>query len=166
MWVPIERLKEEFSDVRTVDLISKSKKMAERLFWFLIATSGTMWFFIFMSFQFEIWNRNSIQITKADVNLSDLNYPAVTFCSKSANKYGVAERVGNYLNANSDLEHEFFSWIRAFSIGCALFLIRRGETGSANNYYIDIYKENCLTYTVEHTSPSCEVLLIEIFSPT
>ena len=157
MWVLIERLKEEFYDVRTVDLIGKSKKMAERLFWFLIATSGTMWFFIFMSFQFGIWNRNSIQITKADVNLSDLNYPAVTFCSKSANKYGIAERLGNYLNANADLEHEFFSWIRAFSINCALLHIKLGETGTRNNNYIDIYKENCLTSSVEHTSPSCEV---------
>ena len=160
----IDKLKEEFLDIRTVNLISKTKTVVERLFWFLIALSGTIWFFYFMSYQFKIWNRNSIHITKANLNLSDLHYPAVTFCSKSANKYGVAERLGNYLNANANLDNEFYSWLRTISISCALDKIRNGETGYPGPEYtkIDIYKDVCLSSGPEESlSHSCKVLAID-----
>ena len=162
MLAGIERLKEEAFNVRTVDLISKSKKIAERLFWFLVAFCGALWFFTFMASQVEIWKQNSVLITKANVKLSDLDYPAVTFCSKTANKYGIAERFGNYLDPKVDQNQAFFSWLRSIAVRCALKYIKNGNTG----YYLaidqkwekrEVYNDFCLAPSEDTSSPKCEV---------
>ena len=163
MAAAIERLKEEAFNIRTVELISKSKKIAERLFWFLVAFCGALWFVTFMASQVEIWKQNSVLITKAEVELSDLDYPAVTFCSKTANKYGVAERFGNYLDPKVDQNQAFCSWLRTIVVRCALKYIKNGNTGyhliTGEKY--DVYNDFCLAPSGDPTSPKCEVWSIE-----
>ena len=159
MLAAIERLKQEAFNIRTVDLISKSKKIAERLFWFLVAFCGVLWFFTFMASQVNIWKQNRVLITKADVKLSDLDYPAVTFCSKTANKYGIAERFGNYLDPKVDQNQAFFSWLRSIAVSCALQYIKKGNTGYnlATGEKREVYNDFCLALSGDPTSPKCEV---------
>ena len=115
-----DKIKEEIWTIRTIDLTRKAHHVLERLFWLLLAISGTVWFFYFMSHQVKLWNVNKIVVSKLRMKLSDLNYPAVTFCSESVNKYGVAEQLGNHLDAESYLNHDFLAWIRKYTISCSI----------------------------------------------
>ena len=53
------------------------------------------------------------------MKLSELDYPAVTICSEGSTMYGVAERLGNYLNPETDLPNELLS-IRNQFFMCAI----------------------------------------------
>ena len=98
MAVNLNEIKEELDNIRTINL-AKNTHLAEKLFWILVSTLGTIWFFYFMSFQFILWRDSSTIEGKIKSNLSDVDYPAISFCSKYVNKYGVAERFGNYLDS-------------------------------------------------------------------
>ena len=119
----LQNLKEELLKVKTFKLITRASHASEKLFWIIVAISGTVWFLYFMSFQFRIWNDNSTFKSRAKLNLSDIDYPAVTFCSNSANKYGIVERFGNYLNSDAKLNHEFISWLQNVITACVMDMI-------------------------------------------
>ena len=38
---------------------------------------------------------------KGDIDEKSLKYPAVTICPKVSTKYGIAERLGNYIDPNN-----------------------------------------------------------------
>ena len=120
MRVTVESLKEELWNIRTLDLTRSTIKIVERVFWILVAISGTLWFFYFMSFQIQLWNRNSIFISKAKMKLADIDYPAITFCSTRANKHGVAERLGNYIDPSKKVDNEFLIWLRKTALDCSI----------------------------------------------
>ena len=120
MRVTIESLKEELWNIRTLDLTRSTIKIVERVFWILVAISGTIWFFYFMSFQVQLWNKNSIFISKAKMKLADIDYPAITFCSTRANKHGVAERLGNYIDPSKKVDNEFLIWLRKTALDCSI----------------------------------------------
>ena len=108
----LQNLKQEVLKVKTIDLVNRASRVLEKLLWIAIAISGTVWFLSFMSFQFKIWNENLTFRTESNVVLSDIDRPAVTFCSKTANKYGIVERLGDHINPNANLNQEFFAWLR------------------------------------------------------
>ena len=112
------KLREETLNIRSLELTKVSINLAERIFWILIAISGTAWFFYFMNTQVKIWNENKIIVNKASVDLSEIDYPAITFCSNSANKYGIAERLGNHLDPNVKTEIEFLVWLKKVVVSC------------------------------------------------
>ena len=116
----IQNLKQELLKIKTIELTTGASRVIEKLFWMTIAISGTFWFLYFMSFQFKLWNDNSTFRTDANLNLSDIGHPAVTFCSKTTNKYGIVERFGNYLDSNVKLDHEFFTWLQNFITSCTI----------------------------------------------
>ena len=115
-----DSIKRELQNIRTFDLTKESAHIYGRVVWSLIALFGLVWFFFFMKFQIQLWNDKNIILSKALMELSDIDYPAVTFCSKSANKLGVAERLGNYLNPDIKLDMEPLSWIKKSVIKCAI----------------------------------------------
>ena len=119
MTTSLEKLKEEFFNVRIFELIKTSSYIIEKVFWFLIFLSVTIWFFYFTSTQSVIRHQNSMVSSNANLKLSDVNYPAISFCSRAANKYGIAERFGNYLNPEAHLDHEFLSWVRKVAMNCS-----------------------------------------------
>ena len=73
----------ELRGITTIDLAFKSASFVEKTIWLLILLIGTVWVFYFIALQFEIWCEQPSIVTNAEnVKLSDLNYPAMTFCSK------------------------------------------------------------------------------------
>ena len=86
---------------------------------FFTILSGTLWACIFITEQFRTWRENPKFITEGNVELSELDYPAVTICSEGSTMYGVAERLGNYLIHETDLPNELLS-IRNQFFMCAI----------------------------------------------
>ena len=120
MAIFLNQIKEEISNIRTIELAKNTRYLVEKILWTLILIAGTLWFFYFMSFQFKIWSDSSTIKTKIKASLSDLDYPSITFCSKYANKYGVAERFGNYLDPKETINQEFLVWLRKTALNCTI----------------------------------------------
>ena len=102
---------DELRNITTIDLAHKAANILEKTLWASIGIVGTIWAFVFIESQFQLWNENPWLTTKVDVDLSQLQYPAITFCSEGSTKYAIAERLGNYIdplktmNLSQDLTH-------------------------------------------------------------
>ena len=64
---------------------------------------------------------NSSLVTKGHIKLSDINYPAITMCSKGSTKYALAERLGNYFDPKYELPDELL-FLRSEFLMCAISL--------------------------------------------
>ena len=74
----------ELKGITTIDLAFRSASILEKIMWMIILLIGTIWASYFIQLQFVIWDQQPSIIIKSDnVKLSDLNYPAMTFCSKA-----------------------------------------------------------------------------------
>ena len=153
MRVTIESLKEELWNIRTLDLTRSTIKIVERVFWILVAISGTIWFFYFMSFQVQLWNKNSIFISKAKMKLADIDYPAITFCSTRANRYGVAERLGNYIDPSKKVDSEFLIWLRKTALNSSIH--------QEMHTYQEKYSKSCVDKSIPYKDriSDCKVSL-------
>ena len=89
---------DELRNITTVDLVYNARCFFEKLLWATIGIIGTIWAFVFFESQFKLWNESPWLTTRAHVHLSQLQYPAITFCSDGSTKYAIAERLGNYIN--------------------------------------------------------------------
>ena len=102
---------DELRNITTVDLVYNARCFFEKLLWATIGIIGTIWAFVFFESQFKLWNESPWLTTRAHVHLSEVQYPAITFCSDGATKYAIAERLGNYIdplktmNLSQDLTH-------------------------------------------------------------
>ena len=77
-------LVKELRGITTIDLAFKSTNIVEKIMWVIILLIGTFWVCYFIQLQFQIWaEQPSIVTTAENVKLSDLNYPAMTICSKA-----------------------------------------------------------------------------------
>ena len=47
------------------------------------------------------WELNASVLIQGDTDAIDLKYPAVTICPEVSTKYGIAERLGNYIDPNN-----------------------------------------------------------------
>ena len=141
-------LKEESRNLATLDLILKSGTSFEKLIWVAVTIFGTFWGFYFMFVQLQVWQENLIVITKADVDLSTLDYPAITICSETMNKFAIGERLGNYLSTEVKPEDELFEMIKAI-------FERLGENAlERRNYHIrinyqpgDVFRNYCYNFS-------------------
>ena len=113
-------LVEEILNIRTFELTKTAANIIERIIWILIAIAGTIWFISFMVSQFTLWNNHKTVVSKAELKLSDIDYPSVSVCSKSANKYGIVEKLGNNLNPKTKLNVEFLMWWKEKALFCSL----------------------------------------------
>ena len=89
---------DELRNITTVDLVYNARCFFEKLFWATIGIIGTIWAFVFFESQFKLWNESPWLTTRAHVHLSEVQYPAITFCSDGATKYAIAETLGNYID--------------------------------------------------------------------
>ena len=85
---------------------------------------------------------NTSFVNKIDVQLSDLHYPAMTICSQGTTKYAIAERLGNYLDGNSNFLEKFPRLKDIAS--CIGPLTSDNCHGGGNIGYITYYRE-CLS---------------------
>ena len=70
---------------------------------------------------------------QGNVEKTDLKYPAVTLCPKVSSRYGIAERLGNYIDPLNlpkellSLRHEYFM--------CAIGLLKKSQHWKPNEAY-------------------------------
>ena len=69
----------------------------------------------------------------------DLKYPAVTICPKVSTKYGIAERLGNYIDPNDLPDKVLFLKKELFKCG----LNKRKVELSSSTILETFYKGNC-----------------------
>ena len=96
-------LMDELKDITTIGLAIKATNILEKILWATILLIGTIWAFHFITIQFQMWDAQPFIVMKADVSLAELSYPAMTICSHGSTKYAIAERLGNYIDPESDV---------------------------------------------------------------
>ena len=99
-------IKEELTNVRTLDLIARTTSILEKIFWSIIAICGTIFIYHVVTLQLENWRDNPMLATSITKQLADMPLPAVTFCHKGLQKYGPIEKLGNYINPNKSIPKE------------------------------------------------------------
>ena len=105
-------LKDELLNFRFLQLVKFTAYLVEKVFWIILALIGMLWFLYCMTNQFMIWNTNKTVISKSNTKLSDLDYPALSICYEAAAKYGIAERLGNYIDHTKPLKNQHLQWIK------------------------------------------------------
>ena len=99
-------MKDELRNVRTLDLVSKTTYLIEKMFWALIAIFGTIFIYQVVTVQWQNWNDNPTLLTTVTKKLSDMPLPAVTFCHIGLHKYGSAEKLGNLIDPEKNVPKE------------------------------------------------------------
>ena len=133
-------LMDEIKDITSIGLATKATSILEKVLWITILLIGTLWACYFITIQFELWDAQPFIVTKADVSLAELSYPAMTICSHGSTKYAIAERLGNYIDPESDVLEKALSISLQNLIICATL---KG-TGYEWNKKFDTYSKDCL----------------------
>ena len=79
----------------------KAQNHMERILWAILGIFGMIWIVYFINQ--IILDENQLVSRNSDIELSELEYPAITICSEQTTKYALAERLGNYLDPNEIL---------------------------------------------------------------
>ena len=103
MGAKLKNFGNELKIIKCIDLICKDSCILEKICWATIGILGIIWAFYFIVLQLFIWDENPAIIQKGNIELSELNYPAITICSKRSTKYAIVEQLGNYLNVDIEL---------------------------------------------------------------
>ena len=98
--------REELTNITTLNLITSSGSILEKILWAMIAVSGTIFIYNVVDIQLANWRDNPALVTKVTKKLADMPLPAVTFCPKAMHKYGLVEHLGNYINPKKKVPKE------------------------------------------------------------
>ena len=90
--------------IASIDNLCNAASILEKILWASTFISGILFAIYFIG---EMFDGNTSFVSKIDVQLSDLHYPAMTICSQGTTKYAIAERLGNYLDGNSNFIKKF-----------------------------------------------------------
>ena len=141
----------EIENITTIGLACKAQTILEKLFWILLGVGGFGWSVYFISQQFIIWSNNPLIIQKSDVELNEINYPAITICSQTSTRYAIAERLGNYIDPEN-MPEELLSLLERMKmcpLSCTLdangtcFDSYPASLGSHSFFYRSYYIRNC-----------------------
>ena len=131
----MEKVWKELRNITTIDLAFQAKNILEKILWVIIGIIGTVWVFYFIGVQFKFWAQHPYHVTKGDFKLADINYPAITICSKGSTKYGIAERLGNYIDSSK---------VRVKDFPVKLLLLYAASfTDFQDHYYYDECDAGC-----------------------
>ena len=115
----------------------------EKLIWIAFAILGTTYFGHLLVSQITSWNEHSVITLKGHERISDIDYPAVTFCTMTNSKYAIMERIGNVLDLDSDFTKKHILPVRNDIIE-----IDVNDESSWAEYH---YNEDCLgDYRYKH----------------
>ena len=90
----------ELRNITTIDWACKAASFLEKGLWAFIGIIGTIWAVYFISLQFISWDKNASVLIQGNSEETELKYPAITICPKVSTKYGIAERLANYIDPN------------------------------------------------------------------
>ena len=97
----------ELKGITSLGLFSKAGNVLEKIVWGAIFIAGILWAAYFLVNEFKSLQVNPSIISNKNMKLSDIPNPAITFCSQSSTKFGIAEQLGNYLKPNRSLPDQF-----------------------------------------------------------
>ena len=112
-----------------------------------------IWFSLLLFLKAISWGESPSVLIQGNVEKTDLKYPAVTLCPKVSSRYGIAERLGNYIDPLNlpkellSLRHEYFM--------CAIGLLKKPEP-----FWPDTFKtpkEAYEVYCINRREKHCKV---------
>ena len=86
----------------TLKLTFEASNIIEKLLWITLGLSGCCYIIYLLFSQVISWDQNASFTTQKILDLSEIEFPAITFCSRGATKYSIVERLGNILDPNAD----------------------------------------------------------------
>ena len=141
MGVKFKEFLNELKNVKTIGLTCNAANVFEKLFWAIIGILGIAWGFYFIPSNVEVWVTNPSIITRSDLNLSQIKYPAITIKPSGINKYSIAERFINYLKPeNLPIQ---LRQIRTLLVKCATLKNQENELQS-DRYYYTKFQNDCI----------------------
>ena len=103
-----------------------------------------------------IKDENPLIAIRGDIDLSEVEYPAITICSEQTTKYAFAERLGNYIDPDLELPHplkklqkKFFDELLMNQYGELLKKDINTYLGLQKIEFLDESKSKILKYVVE-----------------
>ena len=79
----------------------QARNIVEVFLWISLGIVGIAWIMYIMNM--VIKDENPLTAIRGDIDLSDVEYPAITICSEQTTKYAFAERLGNYIDPELEL---------------------------------------------------------------
>ena len=79
----------------------QARNIVEVLLWMSLGIVGIAWIMYIMNM--VIKDENPLTAIRGDIDLSEVEYPAITICSEQTTKYAFAERLGNYIDPELEL---------------------------------------------------------------
>ena len=84
----------------------------EKLIWICLGTLGSLYFGYLLVSQVTSWDENSILVLQQQKYITEIDFPAITFCTKSSTKFSIVERIGNSLDLSLDFAKKLLLPIR------------------------------------------------------
>ena len=82
------------------------------LIWISFAILGSTYFGYLLLSQITSWNDHSRIAFKGNERTTEIDYPAITFCTRTNSKYAIIERIGNTLSLDSEFTKKHILPIR------------------------------------------------------
>ena len=91
-------IKAEIHEIATIGLVAKSTYLIEKLIWIILGLVGLAWlsYVIYL----VVLDDNPTVTNIENLDLTDSDEPAITICSESMNRMGIAERIGNSIESS------------------------------------------------------------------
>ena len=144
------RLKDELKNIRTIELAYQKNLFLERIFWAVLGILGVAWAFYFVPSNLEVWKNNPSIVSKGNMDLSEINYPAITIAPSGITKFAIAERLANYLKPEKTPDE--LKQIKSLLFKCAV-LSKHDPSHDTDFRYYKSVKFNC-----RYKSDECEVI--------
>ena len=124
------------SIILSIKLAFEASVIIEKLIWIAFAILGSTHFGHLLVSQIVSWNEHSVMTLKGYERISDIDYPALTFCTMTNSKYAIMERIGNVLGMDSDFTKKHILPVRNDIIEI--------DVNDESSYAEFHYKEDCL----------------------
>ena len=81
----------------------QASNIVEIFLWISLGILGITWILYIMNVMIK--DENPLIAIRGDIDLSEIEYPAITICSEKTTKYAFAERLGNYVDPDLKLPY-------------------------------------------------------------
>ena len=105
----------EIRSIGAIDLALQAENVLEKVLWLSLAIIGVAWAVYFIGL--IIIDENPIVTTIEDVQLTEIEKPAITICPQGTTKFAIADRLGNFLSSeNQYMPPEILNWYRKMTL--------------------------------------------------
>ena len=137
----LRKISDEIESIGSIELAVKATSVLEKFLWMAFFVFGIGWLGYFLREMIE--DENPKTSIRMPLEINDLDYPAMTFCSEMSTKYAIAEKLGNMIDTSKELP-------------VTLQKLRSNILSKQMDDYSKAYKPSC----VNHPKPKyCEVIL-------